>query len=232
MLADVSAIVLALQSASVIEDVRQIAHRAFADYGFDGFMCITVPLAPDSAQLFVLHSNWPPQWMNYYIERGYQQNDPALKHVSETDEPFLSRDVPGMANDPIEAEIRAEKKAIGLEFELAIPVQIETDLRGGVFLYGPEEVTRKANRHELQLIAMALFAVAHQFSTVGTNPLTNRELEMLRWASEGKTTGVIAKIAGLTPRTVNTHFENAARKLGTENRLHTVVVAMKMKLLK
>lgn len=178
MLAEVSAIVQALQSASIIEDVRRIAHTAFAGYGFNGFMCITVPLTLTEERLFILESNWPREWMDYYVARGHQLDDPTITHISETDEPFLSLEIKGAPNDPEQAEIRAQKKAFGLEFELVIPVQVETNLRGGIFLIGSEKAAREANRHELQLIALTVFAVAHQFFKTVSTPLTKREREM------------------------------------------------------
>lgn len=232
MLTDVSTAVQALQVASKIEDVQHIAHKAFTGYGFEGYICVTVPLNAADDRLFILYSGWPHTWMEHYIKQGYRRYDPTLKHVANTDVPFLSLDAPSDLDDALTRKIRKEKIAHGLEFELAIPVQAENRLRGGVFLRGTEHTARNANRHELQLIAMTLFSVAYAFSKAGVNPLTRREIEMLEWAAKGKTTDEIAKILGLTPRTVNTHFENSMRKLGTENRLHTVVSAMRLKLIR
>ena len=54
---------------------------------------------------------------------------------------------------------------------------------------------------------------------------------MLKWVARGKTAAEIAEITGLSARTVNQHCENAQRRLGTNNRLHTVVEAIRHKLI-
>lgn len=231
MLADVSSAIQALRSASTIEEVRQIAHEAFVGYGFDGYICVTVPIGENDERVFILYAGWPHEWMERYAEQNYRQTDPALKHVGRADVPFLSLSAPADPQDSIAAQIRREKIELGLEFELALPVQVES-LRGGVFLKGSEHIAKTANHNELQLIAMTLFSVAYEFSKVGFNPLTKREVEMLEWAAKGKTTDEIAKILGVAPRTVNTHFENSGRKLDTRNRLHTVASALRLKLIR
>jgi DNA-binding CsgD family transcriptional regulator len=48
--------------------------------------------------------------------------------------------------------------------------------------------------------------------------LTPREIEVLRWVAEGKTTSAIAIIIGSSIRTVHKHLERVYRKLEVENR--------------
>nr|AAX12559.1 LuxR-type transcriptional regulator [Aeromonas eucrenophila] len=52
--------------------------------------------------------------------------------------------------------------------------------------------------------------------------LTDRETECLFWASEGKTSGEIACILGITERTVNYHLNQVTRKTGSMNRYHAI----------
>ncbi|MCY1555608.1 transcriptional regulator EpsA [compost metagenome] len=61
--------------------------------------------------------------------------------------------------------------------------------------------------------------------------LTSREGEVLKWVAAGKTASEIAAITGLSARTVNQHCENAQKRLGTNNRVHTVVEAIRHKLI-
>jgi LuxR family transcriptional regulator, transcriptional regulator of spore coat protein len=62
-------------------------------------------------------------------------------------------------------------------------------------------------------------------------PLTGRELQCLAWVSRGKTSWEIAKILGLSERTVNFHLHNACRKLNVYTRGACVARAMQMGLL-
>ncbi|MCS3456714.1 LuxR family transcriptional activator of bioluminescence operon [Aeromonas sp. BIGb0405] len=56
--------------------------------------------------------------------------------------------------------------------------------------------------------------------------LTGRETECLSWASEGKTSGEIASILGITERTVNYHLNQVTRKTGSINRYQAIAKGM------
>lgn len=55
--------------------------------------------------------------------------------------------------------------------------------------------------------------------------LNEREVEVLTWASRGKTSAEIAKILDLTKRTVDFHIDNARAKLGAATRTEAVLKA-------
>lgn len=57
--------------------------------------------------------------------------------------------------------------------------------------------------------------------------LTQRETEIVKWTSEGKTSAEIAIILGLSEHTVNSHITAAARKLDAVNRVHMVAIALR-----
>lgn len=63
------------------------------------------------------------------------------------------------------------------------------------------------------------------------NVVTKRELEILGWIKEGKTTHDIALILGLSPFTVKNHVQNVLKKLGARSRSHAVAQALNMGLL-
>jgi DNA-binding response OmpR family regulator len=55
--------------------------------------------------------------------------------------------------------------------------------------------------------------------------LNEREREALTWAARGKTSLEIAKILGLTKRTVDFHIDNAREKLDATTRIHAAIKA-------
>jgi LuxR family transcriptional regulator len=57
--------------------------------------------------------------------------------------------------------------------------------------------------------------------------LTARELEVLSWGAEGKSTWDIAMICAISERTVKFHFNNIFNKMGTQSRTHAIVKALK-----
>jgi len=56
--------------------------------------------------------------------------------------------------------------------------------------------------------------------------LTERERQVLKWISVGKSNWEIAKILGISEFTVKNHVQNLLRKLSATNRAHAVTKAI------
>ena len=61
--------------------------------------------------------------------------------------------------------------------------------------------------------------------------LTPRELEVLHWSAQGKTSEVTAEILGIAARTVQHHIGRIVAKLRADNQAHAVAEAMRRKIL-
>ena len=59
------------------------------------------------------------------------------------------------------------------------------------------------------------------------NPLSDKELEVLRWAVQGKTVWEISQIRAVSPATVKFHLHNIYSKLQVGNRVQAVAEAVK-----
>lgn len=81
---------------------------------------------------------------------------------------------------------------------------------------------------------VARLAAAHKLEI--TRPeaqrLTPKELEILAWIQQGKTSWEIGRILKITERTVKFHVGNACRKLGANSRTQAVAIAMREGFLK
>lgn len=73
----------------------------------------------------------------------------------------------------------------------------------------------------------ARLAAAFSTGEAGPSPLTERQLECLRWAAQGKSSWDIAAIVGLSPRTVDEHLDNACRRLGVKRRTQAAIIAVR-----
>jgi transcriptional regulator EpsA len=62
-------------------------------------------------------------------------------------------------------------------------------------------------------------------------PITDREVEILRWVREGKSNQEIGMILSISPLTVKNHVQKILRKLNATNRAQAVSKAIAMKLL-
>jgi len=75
------------------------------------------------------------------------------------------------------------------------------------------------------IIAARLNAVARIGLWPKTVGLNEREIEVLTWVARGKTSAEIARILGLTKRTVDFHTDNARTKLGAATRTEAAIKA-------
>ena len=68
-------------------------------------------------------------------------------------------------------------------------------------------------------------------SVPAVEPLTERELEVLRLAAQGKSNKQIARQMDLSARTVQVHVAHVFQKLGVASRTEAVVRALRLGLL-
>lgn len=81
------------------------------------------------------------------------------------------------------------------------------------------------------IIAARLARTPREADRGGDAGLSPREIEVLTWVAQGKTSEEIAVILGLTKRTVDFHTDNARTKLGVATRIQAVVKAITRKLI-
>lgn len=167
-------------------------------------------------------SNAPPPWQERYRVQQYHEIDPVLQWGRTSTAPLIW-------SEPLFAEVpafRAEAMAYGLCHGWSQAVHDALGVRGMVSLarasapLTPQEVQVKqlamsalARRAHVQLLTQ----VRSQLQDALGAPLTARELEVLRWAADGKAAQDTAEILGIQLTTVRHHIHHATRKLQTTN---------------
>ncbi len=68
-------------------------------------------------------------------------------------------------------------------------------------------------------------------SSGGPEPLTPRELEVLRLMGQGRSNAEIADMLAIAPRTAKVHVQNILSKLGATNRTEAVSIAVRQNLI-
>jgi DNA-binding CsgD family transcriptional regulator len=71
----------------------------------------------------------------------------------------------------------------------------------------------------------------HTQSETNQGVLSSREIEVLNWLKQGKSSWDISVILGISKRTVNFHVYNVIQKLGATNRTQAVAVATRLGLI-
>lgn len=61
--------------------------------------------------------------------------------------------------------------------------------------------------------------------------ITRREIEVLQWLQQGKSSWEISKILGLSERTVNFHIYNVREKIQAVNRPQMITIALRLGLI-
>lgn len=112
---------------------------------------------------------------------------------------------------------------------LALPLHSPDAKRFWLLLEGPRPAPGRRELADLMLDCMRIFSRFYEKILIGeaSAQLTTREVEVVRWTSEGKTSAEIAIILGLSEHTVISHITSAARKLKAVNRVHMIAIAVR-----
>lgn len=225
-----------LQAQTDFGGVKKVVQSTFQSYGFDHFIISGLPEPGVRVEDLVLLSGWKTQWYDRYASGGYIHLDPVARHCFATSMPFDWSAAPYDAEFDLQARrIMQEARDFGMDDGLCIPVHLEAGALGAVSLVGQTGHLSASDRMELHMFALyahgRLSFIANQSKRAPRRAITPREAEMLKWVAMGKTASEIADITGLSTRTVNQHCENAQRRMGTSNRMQTVVEALRYRLI-
>ncbi|HEV3106713.1 MAG TPA: autoinducer binding domain-containing protein [Trinickia sp.] len=181
-------------------------------------------------------SNYPQTWQKRYQEARYVDIDPTVRHARRSQAPVVWSDAL-FAGVP---EFWSEAQAHGLRFGWAQSAFDNCGVGGMLTLARSSEPLDAAELAEHELKMRWLVNTAHLslkrvlMPTLMAEPeraLTEREVEVLKWAADGKTSAEISKILAISVDTVNFHVKNAVAKLKTSNKTAAVVRAAMLGLL-
>lgn len=217
--------------------ISGIMHDAISDYGFDRFIVSGLPDRGVDVRPFVLCTGWDPEWYDRYTGLGYVHIDPVARHCFTTTLPFDWSDAPyDVESDMPARRVMDEARDFGMDQGLCVPIHMEGGMQGVVSLVGQTDHLDDKSRLELHMLSLYVHGQLRFLNTQKNDQsfrraITTREAEVLKWVAAGKTAYDISRITGLSARTVNQHCENAQMRLGTNNRVHTVVEAIRHKLI-
>jgi LuxR family quorum-sensing system transcriptional regulator SolR len=189
---------------------------------------LRVPV-PVSNPRVVLLNNYPSEWRARYAAARYIATDPTVLHGRRSQAPLVwdakvFESTPGM---------RDEARSFGLRFGWAKSNLDANGVGGMLTLARANEALSAAELAANSMKMCWLASMAHLSLSrlmvadvaVETPTLTEREIEVLKWTADGKTSGEIADILAVSDNTVNFHIKNAIAKLGTANKTAAAVRA-------
>jgi LuxR family transcriptional regulator, quorum-sensing system regulator SolR len=226
-------VVTASSQAELFAMLTETAKRLGFDYCAYG-MRAPLPITNPKVSMF---SNYSDEWKATYVREGLIRVDPTVQHGMRSFLPMvwteeLFSGVP---------DFWESARANGLNFGWAQSCADPGGNRGLLTLarsaerFSEAELRDKNERMswlaQMTHAAMVRLDADQLAPRVGHTPLTARELEVLRWTADGKTSGEVGDILNITERTVNFHINQCIEKLGVNNKLAASVRAAMLGLL-
>jgi DNA-binding CsgD family transcriptional regulator len=220
-----------LNRTSTLDDAVGAIGSVFADFGFDYFCLLNMPL-PEQRFEEVMHAiRIPSEWLEVYLREDYVQIDPMLRHCRRTSLPFAWKSAPfDSEREPRAVEFVQRVTDFGLAEGLLVPVLGPFGCDGVVWMGGERLEITPRDTACLHLIAIYALGRVRQLSPVrvpAKAALTAREREVLTWIARGKSAWDIGEILNIAKRTVEEHAQTAFRKLNAVNRAQAVAIALR-----
>ncbi|RKJ87220.1 LuxR family transcriptional regulator [Aeromonas veronii] len=233
---DALALLTEFGTATDEQSIMTLLRSLCLQMGFDHFRLVFI--SPSSIQRpdVRIFNGCPADWVQVYNERDFLTVDPVVRKGMAQSTPIL------WAN--LITECCDQQNAAGLEVMMLAQ---EAGLRDGITIpwHGPNghvgllsliTCTRRTEYEWLSAIPFLCWLATHIFEAVARigladaaphEPLSLRELEVCQWAAEGKQVSDIAKVLGITPRTVTFHLERIVEKLGASSKDQAISLVLK-----
>lgn len=219
-----------IQAIRTIEELKREYARAIGARGYEN--CIVTSVGPG----YTRHHAWfksrtGPK--NNDVERRWAVVAPLLRRSRNAqrpiswDNPVSRRDSQHQGSRPLGTR-PAKTEHAGLAFPLRT-----SNLHLDIMSISKRSSASAASQDPLLLQAIsdqtwARFQEIAGDSSVRSTavPLTARELEILRWCKHGKTYAEISEILTISKKTVEFHLSNVMDKLGANNKVAAIVIAI------
>lgn len=238
---DLTEFIFKTNASSSQDEVFALYKEALNQLGFDSvvYSLLTDHPSINRPKGHGVLGNYPKDWMDYYISKGYFDTDPIPRYAFSTSEAYTW--------DHVVQNVQTTHKQRRVMNEAR-----EAKLLDGVAvaMYGPNHEVAgvglastlggiKPNKDMLSIIR----ALSHQFhlaySSFDAVPLSKPELvyltpkekEILKWAAEGKSNTVIATILSMSLSSVKVHLNSIFKKLYVSSRQTAVVKAIRLGLI-
>ncbi len=213
----------------------QVLQAVAKEFGFSHVGLMRFPKADDELLSAVLvETTIPLRFIREFDQKRLLRYCPILPKVE------ISLMPQGWSLDDIEGSDTKVKSLgtllseYGIKNGLIIPTNSLSGERYLIRFEGDCAPLCQIALNEIGMIALHAFDVYERMRrTEMTAPrkLTKRELEVIRWTSQGKTSVEIGHILSLSDHTINAYLNNAIRKLDCVNRTQLVAKAIRLKLI-
>ena len=224
-----------LERLASVDEVMNAMQALLGRFGLEFFCFNTFPQAKQRFEDVMLASRLPPEWLKLYAGKDYVHVDPSVRLCKRTVHPFEWKDAPfDPEREPGAVEVVQRATDFGLSRGFLVPIPGPAGCEGDVWMGGCRPELTAQIKPLLHLVALYAFDRVRrlQGDAASDKPhLTEREREVLAWASHGKSAWEIGEILSIAKRTVDEHVQSAFRKLGAVNRTQAVAIAVRERLI-
>jgi DNA-binding CsgD family transcriptional regulator len=223
-----------VSDATTGEELLAAVVKAALPLGYPNVVIGTIYTTPDGKRHRLVWDNHSAARQAFIEQQGPYlfKNDPTVAHMRKSPKLLVW-----------DREYYEQHKAMKI-WQMMQGFQITAGVIASVFIHNQGSVTLAVDRptdhdehstHELTLAKLLLLCdvvtekvVQLHFQAFRTNVprLTARELEVLKWATSGKTAFEVGVILGIAERTVSFHLQNAIHKFETDSK-HVAVARAK-----
>ncbi len=218
-------------------DVGLALARITHEFGFLHFVLVKVPQFEEALlERVILETNLPKDFIREFDRRKLLTKCPVSPLLSDTGLPIcwtLDDDGPpnGLAFPPDLTSLQRQ-----YEHRTSIAMALHSVDGNGfrIRIAGPRPRLTQPELNEIGMILLHAFGVFDKIRRTearAVGPLTTRELEVVRWTAQGKTSVEIGKILSLSDHTINAYMTNAIKKLDCVNRTQLVAKALRLKII-
>lgn len=220
-----------ISSTKDVDDLWALATEYFSALDFGGVGYILLQRGqPETPLAIFSYGKIEEDIYEAYRDMGYARHDPAARYALSTGKPFSIDQLPALTEfSRQETKVFQALQNIGARSVLILPVFGPSTAHGFFALAYPgrPDLLSQLNWDELQaigqLIHLRTIALQPQKTRPLANPLSERELEILRWVAQGKSNAVIAEILQIAPGTVDTYLRRIFEKLDVTDRTAAAV---------
>lgn len=212
------------------QDLLHAMVSSARDLEFDFCTVATRVPAPLAAPSVHVTTSYSASWQNRYLENNYLVCDPVVLQSLRTRSPFTWDE--SFFSDS--KEFYEDASSEGIRFGWTHSVHGPNNTISLVSLARSAEAisTRELKDKQCELawftqtvqICVARHLLPKLIPLIEVK-LSSREISVLRWIAEGKSSNDIAEILRISKRTVDLHANNSVAKLGAPNRTAAAVMA-------
>ncbi|MFH7825571.1 transcriptional regulator SdiA [Kluyvera chengduensis] len=210
------------QAASASDQIYALLQQQTEYLEYDFFaLCVRHPV-PFTRPRISVFTTYPDAWMSHYKSANYMAIDPVLKpdnfslgHLRWNDELFSDAQ-----------ELWNAARNHGLQTGATQCLMLPNHAHGFLSVSRTRVARHPRDEDEialrlqilLEMSLLALLRVEDEMVMPREMKFSKRELEILKWTAEGKTSAEISIILAISENTVNFHQKNMQKKFNAPNK--------------